>query len=207
MPVFKSNLDIQQNQLQNAVLHRCPDLPVNPVEGQLYYNEGKHLAYLWDGQYWVPWGYSSGGGGGSGEVRQFVTTILNPNLRSGAIIVRLYEDLVAVRVDAHFSTVNTVYFNIDYRTNVNQSGTYITDRAMTASYDSNEYTTIDHAWLKKDDWLYLSIASGSGDTGTVVEGDPAGTAGETGTGTGTEPPAGDGEVLGVLTVILTCVTY
>jgi len=206
MPVFKSNLDIQQNQLLNAVLHRCPDLPVNPVEGQLYYNEGKRLAYLWDGQYWVPWGSLTGGGSGSGEVRQFVTTILNPNLRSGAIIVRLYEDPVAVRVDAHFSTVNTVYFNIDYRSNVNQTGTYITDRAMTASYDSNEYTTIDHAWLKKDDWLYLSIASGSGDTGTVVEEDPAGAAGETGTGTGTEPPAGDGEVLGVLTVILTCIT-
>lgn len=203
MPVFKSNLDIQQNQLQNAVLHRCPDLPVNPVEGQLYYNEGKRIAYLWDGQYWVPWG-SSSGGGGSGEVRQFVTTILNPNLRSGAIIVRLYEDLVAVRVDAHFSTVNTVNFNIDYRTNVNQTGTYITDRPMTASYDSNEYTTIDHAWLKKDDWLYLSIASGSGDTGTVTEGDPAGAVG--GTGIEPEPIAGDGEVLGLLTVVLTCIT-
>jgi hypothetical protein len=76
---------------------------------------------------------------------------------------------------------------------------------MTASYDSNEYATIDHAWLKKDDWLYLSIASGSGDTGTVVEGDPTGTTG--GVETGTEPPAGDGEVLGVLTVVLTCVTY
>jgi hypothetical protein len=205
MPAFKTNLDIQQNQLLNAVLHRCSDLPANPVEGQLYYNEGKHLAYLWDGQYWVPWGSLPGGGGGSGEVRQFITTILNPNLRSGAIMIRLYEDLVAVRIDAHFSTVNTVYFNIDYRTNVNQSGTNITDHPMTASYDGNEYTTIDHAWLKKDDWLYLSTATGAGDTGTVVEGDPTGATG--GVEAGTEPPAGDGEVLGVLTVVLTCVTY
>ncbi len=36
---------------------------------------------------------------------------------------------------------------------------------MTATNDSNEYTTIDHPWLKKDDWLYLSIASGSGRLG------------------------------------------
>ena len=202
MPAFKTNLDIQQNQLLNAVLHRCSDLPANPVEGQLYYNEGKHLAYLWDGQYWIPWGYSSGGGGSS-DVRQFVTTILNPTIRSGAIIVRLYEDVIGVRVDAHFSTVNTVYFNIDIRGNVNLAGTNITDRPMTATNDGNEYTTIDHPWLKKDDWLYLSIASGSGDTGTTIDGEPTGTTG----GTATEPPAGDGEVLGVLTVILTCTVY
>jgi hypothetical protein len=202
MPAFKTNLDIQQNQLLNAVLHKLRDLPSNPVAGQIYYNEGKGLAYLYDGQYWIPWG-SSSGGGGSGSVRQFVTTILNPNLRSGAIIVRLYEDLVAVRVDAHFSTVNTVYFNIDIRGNVNQTGTNITDRPMIASYDGNEYTTIDHPWLKKDDWLYMSISSGPKDSGTPIEGEPAGTTG----GTVTEPPAGDGEVLGVLTVILTGTVY
>jgi hypothetical protein len=197
MPSFKSNLDIQQNQLLDAVLHRRSDLPEHPVEGQVYYNDGKHLAYVWDGNYWIPWGSSSGGGGS--EVKQFITTILNPSSRSGAIIIRLYEDLLAVRVDAHFSTVNTVYFNIDIRQNVNLAGTNITDRAMAATNNSNEYTSIDHVSLKKDDWLFLSIASESGDTITPKEGE----AGETG-GTGTEPPAGDGEVLGVLTVILTC---
>jgi hypothetical protein len=198
MPAFKTNLDIQQNQLLNAVLHKLNDLPPNPVEGQLYYNEGKHLAYIWDGSYWIPWGNSSGGGGS--EVKQFITTILNPSSRSGAIMIRLYEDVIGVRVDAHFSTVNTVYFNIDIRGNVNLAGTNITDRPMTATNNGNEYTTIDHPWLKKDDWLYLSIASGSGDTGTPLEGEPTGTTG----GTATEPSVGDGEILGVLTVILTC---
>jgi len=201
MPSFKSNLDIQQNQLLNAVLHKLNDLPPNPVEGQLYYNEGKHLAYVWDGTYWIPWGSSSGGGGS--EVKQFITTILNPSSRSGAIMIRLYEDVIGVRVDAHFSTVNTVYFNIDIRGNVNLAGTNITDRPMAATYDGNEYTTIDHPWLKKDDWLYLSIASGKDESGLPIEGDPTGTTG----GTATEPPAGDGEVLGVLTVILTCTVY
>ena len=200
MPSFKTNLDIQQNQLLNAVLHKLRDLPENPVAGQIYYNEGKGLAYLYDGQYWIPWGNSSGGGGS--EVKQFITTILNPSTRSGAIIVRLYEDLLAVRVDAHFSTVNTVYFNIDLRANVNLPGTLLTDRPMMATNESNEYTIIDHPTLKTNWWLYLSIASGSGDTGTPLEGEPTGTTG----GTGTEPPAGDGEVLGLLTVIITCTT-
>jgi len=201
MPSFKTNLDIQQNQLLNAVLHKLNDLPPNPVAGQIYYNEGKGLAYLYDGQYWIPWGSSSGGGGS--EVKQFITTILNPSSRSGAIMIRLYEDVIGVRVDAHFSTVNTVYFNIDIRGNVNLAGTNITDRPMAATNDGNEYTTIDHPWLKKDDWLYLSIASGSGDTGTPVEGETTGTSG----GTGTEPPVEGGEILGLLTVILTCTVY
>ncbi|MCK9422215.1 MAG: hypothetical protein M0Q38_06430 [Bacteroidales bacterium] len=43
---------------------------------------------------------------------------------------------------------------------------------MDAINDSNEYTSIDHPWLKKDDWLYLSIVIGSGDTIPVEEGDP-----------------------------------
>jgi len=201
MPAFKTNLDIQQNQLLNAVLHKLRDLPSNPVAGQIYYNEGKGLAYLYDGQYWIPWGSSSGGGGS--EVRQFITTILNPSSRSGAIMIRLYEDVIGVRVDAHFSTVNTVYFNIDIRGNVNLAGTNITDRPMTATNDSNEYTTIDHPWLKKDDWLYLSIASGKDESGLPIEGDPTGTTG----GTVTEPPAEAGEIPGVLTVILTCTVY
>ena len=105
-------------------------------------------------------------------------------------------------MDAHFSTVNTVYFNIDLRANVNLPGTLLTDRPMMATNESNEYTIIDHPTLKTNWWLYLSIASGSGDTGTPLEGEPTGTTG----GTGTEPPAGDGEVLGLLTVIITCTT-
>ena len=197
MPAFKSDLDIQQNQLLNAVLHKLRDLPQNPVAGQLYYNEGKGLAYLYDGQYWIPWGASSGGGSGC---KQFMLNILNPSTKSGTLMVRLYEDLLAVRVDAHFSTVNTVYFNIDIRQNVNLAGTNLTTRPMQATNDGNEYTTIDHSSLKKDDWLYLSIVIGSGDTIPVVEGDPTGTPPEG----GTTPPPGDGEVLGVLTVVITC---
>lgn len=196
MPVFKTNLDIRQNQLMNAVLHNLPDFPQNPVEGQLFFNSAQFKAYIWNGTHWIPWGSSSSGGGS--EVRQFITTILNPSPGSGAIMIRLYEDLIGVRVDAHFSTEDKVYFNIETRENVNQAGTNITDRPMTATYDGSEYTTIDHPLLDMDDWLYLSIVSGSGDDDTSGEGGATG-------GTGAEPPAGNGEILGILTVILTCI--
>jgi hypothetical protein len=38
MPSFKSNLDLNQNQLLNAVLQKQSAIPANPVEGQVYYN-------------------------------------------------------------------------------------------------------------------------------------------------------------------------
>ena len=190
MPSFKTNLDLQQNQLVNAVLHNLRDYPLNPVEGQLYYNEGKHLAYLWDGSHWIPWGTSSGVGG---DIKQFTLNILNPSTRSGAVIVRLYQDLLALRVDAYFSTVNTVNFNIDIRQNVNLAGTNLTDNPMQATNDGNEFTSIDHPYLKKDYWLYINIVSGAGGIEPLVEG-------------GITPPAGDEEILGMFSITITCST-
>ena len=145
-------------------------------------------------------------------MKQFTLNILNPSTRSAAVIVRLYQDLLALRVDAYFSMVNTVYFNIDIRGNVNLPGTNLTLRPMAATNDSNEYTVVDHPFLKEDNWLYLSIVSGSGDTIPAGEGDPTGTPDGTGTSGSTPegettPPAGDGEVIGMLSVTITCSTF
>jgi len=103
MPSFKSNLDIQQNQLLDAVLHRRSDLPEHPVEGQVITMKGSTWRISGMESTGFPWGNSSGGG--SGEVRQFVTTIFNPSSRSGAIIVRCMKILSLSGFDAHFSTV------------------------------------------------------------------------------------------------------
>jgi len=170
MPAYKTNLDLQRNQLVNPVLHKLHSPPLNPVAGLVYYNMDQGLSYFYNGSSWIPMG-------GVNAVRQFAATILNPTLKSGAIIARLYENLVVVRIDAHFSTVNTVTFNVDGRSNVNQAGTNLTDKPMNATNNANEYSAIDHPSLRKDDWLYLSI------------------------------PSINGEVLGVLTVNLTCTAY
>lgn len=201
MPKFKTNLEIQQNQLMQAVLENSMSRPDNPVEGQLYYDTGKKTAYLWDGSYWEPLGSSSGG---SGDIKQFTLNIPNPAIDSRMLMVRLFEDLVALRVDAHFSTVNTVFFNIDCRQNVNEPGSDLFNRSVQATNDGNEYSTIDRPYLKKDYWLCLRITADAGDI--PPEGEPTGTGEGTTTGEGgttTEPPP-EGGISGVLTVILTC---
>ena len=199
MPSFKTNLDIQQNQLLNAVLHNLRDLPQNPVEGQLYYNEGKHTAYLWNGEYWIPWGEYSGGQGQ--QVKQYFLNIPNPSTKSSMVFVRLYENQDVVRIDSHFSTESIVNFLIESRSSVNERGFSLTDRQIQAVYAGTETTAFANSSLSKDNWLYLDIVQK--DVGEIVpkEGDPLITPRE---GDPASAPA-DGEILGLLTITITCI--
>ena len=190
MPSFKTNLDIQQNQLLNAVLHNLPDLPQNPVEGQLYYNSGKFTAYLWNGSYWIPWGEYSGGQ--TQQVKQYLLNIPNPSTKSSMVFVRLYENQDVVRIDSHFSTESIVNFIIESRSLVNERGFSLTNDPIQAVYAGTETTAFANSSLPKDDWLYLEIVQK--DAGTVVPKE-----GESGT-----VPV-DGEILGLLTITITCV--
>jgi len=192
MPLFKTNLDIHKNQLLNAVLHKLWDFPPDPVAGQVYYNESSHLAYLYNGQSWAPWGNLPVVS--IGDIKQYTIHVTNPEIGKNIAVSRLYQDLSAVRVDAHFSTENTVNFNIDIRSNVNQPGTNITDRPMQATYNATATTAFDHAFLNNDDWLFLTVL---GDT--KGESIPL--------GEGTLPDVSvEGEIEGILTVVITCST-
>ena len=199
MPSFKTNLDIQQNQLLNAVLHNLRDLPQSPVEGQLYYNEGKHTAYLWNGEYWIPWGEYSGGQGQ--QVKQYFLNIPNPSIKSSMVLVRLYENQDVVRIDSHFSTESIVNFLIESRSSVNERGFSLTDRQIEAVYAGTETTAFANSSLPKDNWLYLDIVQKDGGEIVPKEGDTEVIPGET------EPPATtiDAEILGLLTITITCV--
>jgi hypothetical protein len=58
---FYSSLDLNKNELQNAVVQNLGSAPSSsPAEGQLYYDSGNHEAYVYNGTSWVS---MSGGGG------------------------------------------------------------------------------------------------------------------------------------------------
>lgn len=48
------NLDLNKNELQNAVTHKLAAAPGSPVEGQRYQNTTDHVEYYWNGTTWVP---------------------------------------------------------------------------------------------------------------------------------------------------------
>ena len=56
--IYLSNINLSNNQLQNAVIHPLGTPPANPVEGQLYYNStaGIKMLYVYNGTAWVPVG-------------------------------------------------------------------------------------------------------------------------------------------------------
>ena len=199
MPSFKTNLDLQQNQLLNAVLQNQPDLPQNPVEGQLYYNYGKHTAYLYNGSWWMPWGQYSASP--TPTVKQYLLNILNPSIKLSGVFVRLFENQDVVRIDSHFSTSETVDFIVECRQSVNDPGFSLTDRPIQVVYAGTETTAFANSSLPKDNWLYLDIVQKDGGEIVPKEGDPIVTPRE---GDPATTPV-DGEILGLLTITITCV--
>lgn len=46
---FLTDLEINFNQLLDAVLHKSAGTPATPAEGQVYYDTGTHQDYVYDG--------------------------------------------------------------------------------------------------------------------------------------------------------------
>ena len=55
MPInsFITDIDLNKNELQNAVVQNLSTAPSNPKEGQHYYNTVDHIEYVWNGTEWV----------------------------------------------------------------------------------------------------------------------------------------------------------
>ena len=148
----------------------------------------------------MPWGEYSAGP--SQQTNQYILNIANPSIKSSMVFVRLFDNQDVVRIDSHFSTGSMVNFNIESRSSVNEKGFLLTDNPIQAVYEGTETTAFANSSLPKDDWLYLEIVQK--DDGTIVpkEEEQAGLPGET------EPPAAitDSEILGLLTITITCIT-
>ena len=72
---------------------------------------------------------------------------------------------------------------------------------MLAAYTGTETTVFSFSALSKDNWLYFSLADANGAIEIPANGDEAATPIE---GQPTEAPV-DGEILGLLTITITCV--
>lgn len=53
MARYLSNINLTNNQLQNAALHPTATAPANPVEGQVYFNTSSDKLFIYDGANWI----------------------------------------------------------------------------------------------------------------------------------------------------------
>ena len=60
MAKFLTNLDLQKNELQNAVVQNLASNPSSPVQGQIYYNSTDDVVKVYDGAAWQT--LATGGG-------------------------------------------------------------------------------------------------------------------------------------------------
>lgn len=81
-----TNLNLAQNELQNAVLHRLATAPENPKAGQLYFDTTKSAAFEFNGTTWVELGLSA-------ELREKLT-----NIEAGADKIK-YATMPAATAD------------------------------------------------------------------------------------------------------------
>lgn len=62
---FLTDLDLNKNELQNAVVQNLAAAPSNPLRGQIYLYTVDNMLYFWNGTEWKPVGVSGSGGGGA----------------------------------------------------------------------------------------------------------------------------------------------
>lgn len=107
---FNSNIELNKNQIQNALWHKLNSAPSNPVEGQYYYDTASKRLKYYNGSSWVTIGYGA-------DVLNTARTISFTGDVSGSYSfdgsANKSVDL-QVKDDSHTHTIATIADSSDY---------------------------------------------------------------------------------------------
>lgn len=132
-----SHLDLNRNELRNAVLQPLSSAPSTPSEGQMYYNTTDDTAYIYTGGSWLNLGVQ---GGGSGSTNLSATlsstqTVINSDTGSDATIPAVDGTNAGVMTPTMKTKLDGIETGADVTdaTNVDAAGAVMNTDTSTAS--------------------------------------------------------------------------
>jgi hypothetical protein len=139
---FVSSINLNQNELQNAVIQNLASAPGSPVEGQVYYDSstGDKSIYFWDGSQWVDVG---------GDIRSVTAGAGLTQTGTRDITINVGQG-VGIQVNA--DDVQLKHLGLENLTDPNADRIFFWDDSAGAS-----------------EWLAPSTATGIRITGTSLE--------------------------------------
>jgi hypothetical protein len=139
---FVSSINLNQNELQNAVIQNLASAPGSPIEGQVYYDSsaGDKSIYFWDGTQWVDVG---------GDVRSVTAGAGLTQTGTRDITINVGQG-VGIQVNA--DSVQLKHLGLEDLTDPNADRIFFWDDSAGSSQ-----------------WLEVSTASGINITGTTLQ--------------------------------------
>jgi len=159
---FLNNIDLTQNELQNAALQNLGSAPGSPVSGQIYFDTNIDKVRVWDGAAWliIP--------DGNTTANDFLTH-LNFNTENGTLTGTVSNQAdVDVDLDGRYAlsssipTVNNGTLTMSTTAGLDGSATFTANQSgnstFTVSLDLSELADMTETMLNTDEFIVLDAS-------------------------------------------------